>query len=469
MKNYIKYIKSFLMILSLSSLIVLFFPRETYKNLWSISWWILVFVMVIRPLRDIFWKCKIFVFLSKFRREFWILMAVFAIAHWMWAFMEYKWYAPDKTYIQMLFDPFVWDYTLYMFWWMIAAILSVPLLLTSNSISTSILWKYWKTLQRLSYIIFPLAWIHIFLIEKEDYLPIILVLIWIILFIIAFIKNKKLSKNTSVWPKWLCVPCGYIYDENIWDPDSWIMPWTKFEDIPNDWRCPVCWVGKWDFILLESDIKINQSEIVSLKYLTQDTIELKVDLKDELNYISWQFLNFCLIDDNWPFNRSYSIANKVWNIYTFLIKLKIDWRAWILLKSKKVWDKLDYTFISWTFKLQNNDNTKVFIATWTGLSPIYSMLLNTNENIKKELYFWVATQKDLFYIEELSKIKNLKLNIFLSREKVDWYNYWRINLENISFEANSEFYICWNPWVVFDSKKTLLTKWFTQIFTEEFK
>ena len=40
--------------------------------------------------------------------------------------------------------------------------------------------------------------------------------------------------------KWVCVICGYVYDETAGDPDSGIAPGTKFEDIPADWVCPLC-------------------------------------------------------------------------------------------------------------------------------------------------------------------------------------------------------------------------------------
>ncbi len=42
-------------------------------------------------------------------------------------------------------------------------------------------------------------------------------------------------------------PCGYIYDESKGDPDNGIAPRTKFEDIPDDWTCPVCGLGKDSF------------------------------------------------------------------------------------------------------------------------------------------------------------------------------------------------------------------------------
>lgn len=47
--------------------------------------------------------------------------------------------------------------------------------------------------------------------------------------------------------KYICIPCGYIYDPTVGDPDSKIAPGTAFESIPDDWVCPICMVGKDEF------------------------------------------------------------------------------------------------------------------------------------------------------------------------------------------------------------------------------
>jgi rubredoxin-NAD+ reductase len=51
--------------------------------------------------------------------------------------------------------------------------------------------------------------------------------------------------------RWLCEACGLIYDEARGDPDGGLAPGTRFEDIPEGWRCPVCGVGKADFRPIE--------------------------------------------------------------------------------------------------------------------------------------------------------------------------------------------------------------------------
>lgn len=47
--------------------------------------------------------------------------------------------------------------------------------------------------------------------------------------------------------KYVCTVCQYEYDPEQGDPDNGIAPGTAFEDLPDDWVCPLCGVGKEDF------------------------------------------------------------------------------------------------------------------------------------------------------------------------------------------------------------------------------
>ena len=44
--------------------------------------------------------------------------------------------------------------------------------------------------------------------------------------------------------KYICTVCAYVYDEEQGDPESGIAPGTKWEDVPEDYLCPLCKVGK---------------------------------------------------------------------------------------------------------------------------------------------------------------------------------------------------------------------------------
>ena len=50
---------------------------------------------------------------------------------------------------------------------------------------------------------------------------------------------------------WQCVVCGFIYDEEDGLPEEGIAPGTRWEDLPENWCCPECGVGKSDFEMIE--------------------------------------------------------------------------------------------------------------------------------------------------------------------------------------------------------------------------
>lgn len=47
--------------------------------------------------------------------------------------------------------------------------------------------------------------------------------------------------------KYICDVCGYVYDEELGDPDNGIDPGTTWAGLPDDFVCPLCGVGKEDF------------------------------------------------------------------------------------------------------------------------------------------------------------------------------------------------------------------------------
>ena len=51
--------------------------------------------------------------------------------------------------------------------------------------------------------------------------------------------------------KYVCVVCGWVYDEEVGCPQQGIAAGTKFEDLPADFQCELCGVGKDDFAVQE--------------------------------------------------------------------------------------------------------------------------------------------------------------------------------------------------------------------------
>lgn len=51
--------------------------------------------------------------------------------------------------------------------------------------------------------------------------------------------------------KYMCIVCGYIYDEAEGAPDDGIPPGTRWDDVPDTWVCPDCGAPKEDFEMME--------------------------------------------------------------------------------------------------------------------------------------------------------------------------------------------------------------------------
>lgn len=68
--------------------------------------------------------------------------------------------------------------------------------------------------------------------------------------------------------KYVCTVCGYVYDEAAGIPDSDIAPGTKWEDIPEDWTCPLCGATKAEF----KEQKVEEKPVVK-KVGVQETYE----------------------------------------------------------------------------------------------------------------------------------------------------------------------------------------------------
>ena len=69
-------------------------------------------------------------------------------------------------------------------------------------------------------------------------------------------RNPTMSQSSpeaTALRKWMCVVCGYIYDEAEGVPDEGIPAGTRWEDVPETWTCPDCGTTKDDFEMIEFD------------------------------------------------------------------------------------------------------------------------------------------------------------------------------------------------------------------------
>ena len=60
-------------------------------------------------------------------------------------------------------------------------------------------------------------------------------------------EKKQKAKGEERMQRYVCAVCGYVYDPEEGDPDNGVPAGTPFEELPDDWVCPVCGAGKDEF------------------------------------------------------------------------------------------------------------------------------------------------------------------------------------------------------------------------------
>lgn len=79
---------------------------------------------------------------------------------------------------------------------------------------------------------------------------------------------------------WECIICGWLYDESLGCPEDGIAPGTRWEDVPEDWTCPVCGVSKQDFEMVKTGPSPT-SIPASVAPATSSTHQSSTIMKDE--------------------------------------------------------------------------------------------------------------------------------------------------------------------------------------------
>ncbi len=437
----------------------------------KVAMWYFAMALVVSPVLQYVKKTIWREYIIFSRKILWILSFIFFLKHWLEYFsLEYIYheqYYMETPYLDYVLENLLVRYDALS--WSVAWILMLVLWLTSNKFSVRFLWKKWKILQLLVFPAFLISAVHIAFASRFEWFYVFLIS-FVVIMRLAWYLNRKQRRSSwkIIWYR--CTPCGYIYNEKIGDLDSGIIPGTKFEDIPDTWSCPVCGVTKDDFEPIYEWEEIHlDSKIIWYTMLTKDVLELKIEVRgwENIQVKPGQFANIYYKDENWWFFRSYSVVEITENILIFCIKLKPNWRWSSILRKLNIWDALIFTWIFGKFTLQDTDNPRVFIATWTGISPIMSMIRNTGGR-KNYLFFGVSYKKDLFYVDQIQKIKNLNSEIFLSREEDFEYRYWRIDLSTFNFSKDTEFYICGSSSMVESNVEFLEEKWYKDIYFERF-
>ena len=95
--------------------------------------------------------------------------------------------------------------------------------------------------------------------------------------------------------RWECIVCGLIYDEKEGWPDDGIPAGTKWSDVPDDWLCPDCGVGKDDFELIPG----SEGEAVDAAASESEEAEHDSDQQHAPHCHRWQWSRR-LWSSQWP-------------------------------------------------------------------------------------------------------------------------------------------------------------------------
>lgn len=272
--------------------------------------WILVWI----PIFSRVFGLKIFTAISGFRKELGIMMGIFAAVHFYHMLPSLEFYFEKNPILFAL--------------GILPQIIIFLMTITSSDFARDKMGKYWKKLHRLVYIALPMILAQIALgtgqislknsftlTDKFDILPWILLILYFIFKILEW-KNIRLYKAEKVeYPKgqkFLCVPCGYIYDPVLGDEEDGIAPGTEFVDIPDTWRCPDCGVTKADFVPYNEgdESSVLPSKIIRKIFLNPTTIYLLVEINTDSKAKIGQFATFEYTDENGKFRRQYSVVKQ---------------------------------------------------------------------------------------------------------------------------------------------------------------
>lgn len=205
--------------------------------------------------------------------------------------------------------------------------------------------------------------------------------------------------------------------------------------------------------------------------LTDEMLELKLETsKIESLPGQWMFINYLGLEK--PIKRAYSIANSETkgevSILTFLIKLLENGQGSNQLRSLQIGDEVELEGPNGHFTLKNTQNPKVFLSTGSGLAPCYRMAKEDQSWSKKWFFFSVSYEKDLFYTKEIKALNIEETHISISREEVEGYEKGRIQIDEIDFAPETEFYICGVPLMVKDFMTKLRARGYSNIYVEAY-
>ena len=222
-------------------------------------------------------------------------------------------------------------------------------------------------------------------------------------------------------------------------------------------------------------------KLTSKKTLKDNVFLLEYSIPKKIEFLPGQFV-IVQIRDN--LKRAYSIFDASEKSIKFLIDTSPKGEASKYFDSCEIGSKVSISGPFGNFILKDSKREKVFVATGTGIAPLFSMIKKEKEkNPKNKIRVFWGTRfiKDDYLDEIFSEIDNIKLTVCLSREEsneIQKYNtgfkkYKKgyitkaLDESNLDFE-NLEFYICGRKEIVNDVVEVLSKKSARYVYFEKY-
>lgn len=202
---------------------------------------------------------------------------------------------------------------------------------------------------------------------------------------------------------------------------------------------------------------LSQAILTFKKNLTSDVFELHYTLSEEKIFVAGQFLTFILPHIG---GRAYSILEYSHGKIVLVIKrwssdMGGRWGS-MMLCDAAVWTSFRCVGPAGHFVLGHQDTSRLFLATGTGLVPLYSQIvsgLSQTGSYKYQLVFWVRTKQDLYYVEKFEALKRqfpdtFYYHLVVSRDiwnSMIHQGYVTDFITEKSVQSFEEYYICGAP------------------------
>jgi glycine betaine catabolism B len=273
--------------------------------------------------------------------------------------------------------------------------------------------------------------------------------------------------NRQVMQKYLCSVCGYVYDPAKGIPEMGIAPGTPFEDLPDDFECPVCGVGKESFAAVDETSKLSEpvrgevaARVEAVIPETPSVKSIRFAVSEPAPFLPGQYMSLTLNADK-ALNRCLTISNSPTEKgYLQVTKRITESRFSQILNQAKPGDHVQISYPFGSFVLEEEFPKIGMLCGGIGITPFRSMcryLVDQRLELETILLYSNRSREEIAFerdfLEMQRKTPNFRAVFSLSRADDSWNGKrGRIDADMVTAEIPDYrercFYLCGPPQMV---------------------